>query len=178
MTASDSSVKHSPHQRILIKPLLLAVAGMAVGFAGYRGYEATQFVQPYAFNHAAHQVMKCTVCHAGAETDTRAGLPSFNICMNCHSTSPLIDGASVRVWNQGKEDGGLRWNKLTAVPTHVYFSHRRHTVLANLPCERCHGQMNVRTSPPMFPLERVRMGGCLDCHLKMNQTTDCAHCHR
>ena len=161
----------------MIKPLLIAVAGLTFGFAGYREYEATQFSQPYAFNHAAHRVMKCTLCHAGAERDSRAGLPSFSTCTNCHATSPLTDSASARTWNHANEVG-LQWHKLSAVPPHVYFSHRRHTVLASLPCETCHGEMSARTSPPMFPMKRVRMGGCLDCHLKMNQTTDCAHCHR
>jgi hypothetical protein len=44
-------------------------------------------VQPIAYSHRVHageMAIACLYCHPGAERSRRAGIPSANICMNCH----------------------------------------------------------------------------------------------
>ncbi len=47
--------------------------------------------QPIAFSHRLHSgdlQITCLYCHPGAERSRHAGLPSANICMNCHRFVP------------------------------------------------------------------------------------------
>src|SRR5499427_3602432 len=49
-----------------------------------RGYEPAQ---PIAFSHRLHAgelQVQCLYCHSGAEKSRHAGIPSANVCMNCH----------------------------------------------------------------------------------------------
>ena len=43
--------------------------------------------QPFPFSHQIHldKQLVCTDCHEGVERGPRAGLPSINTCMICHS---------------------------------------------------------------------------------------------
>jgi len=44
-------------------------------------------VQPIGYSHRIHAgklAVPCLYCHPGAERSRRAGIPSANICMNCH----------------------------------------------------------------------------------------------
>jgi len=50
--------------------------------------------QPIAYSHRLHAgelTIPCLYCHPGAERSRNAGIPSANICMNCHRfvTAPL-----------------------------------------------------------------------------------------
>ncbi len=56
-----------------------------------QGYEPPQ---PIAFSHLLHAgelQVQCLYCHSGAEKSRHAGIPSANVCMNCHRfvTAPL-----------------------------------------------------------------------------------------
>lgn len=161
-----------------IKTLLIAVLGLMAGFTGFRRYEASQLVQPYEFSHVAHRIMACTLCHEGAIDGIRATLPSMEICLRCHAGSPYSDPSETAVWDDAVRDGGLLWTKLTSVPEHVFFSHRQHTRLRDIPCERCHADIQDMTKPPSLPLIRISMDLCLDCHNELGVTDDCAHCHK
>ncbi len=49
-----------------------------------KGYAPTQ---PIAFSHRIHAgdlEINCMYCHTGADKSRHAGVPSLNICMNCH----------------------------------------------------------------------------------------------
>lgn len=51
-------------------------------------------VQPIQFSHRLHageMQISCLYCHSGAEKSRHAGIPSANVCMNCHSlvTAPI-----------------------------------------------------------------------------------------
>lgn len=69
------------------------VAAAAAVVTGARSYHLPdnqqdyQPVQPIAFSHHTHAgklSIDCQYCHTGAETSRHAGIPSANICMNCH----------------------------------------------------------------------------------------------
>ncbi len=161
-----------------VKILLLAIAGVWLGFTGYRQYEAQQLKQPYAFNHAAHRIMKCVVCHEGAVEEIRATLPQTETCLKCHSSSPLSDSKSVSEWNKAIQQGGFGWKKLTSVPQHVFFSHRRHTKFGKLECFTCHGDVQNFSAPPGLPLIRTDMDVCIDCQRERAESEDCDRCHK
>ena len=50
----------------------------------FQGYEPEQ---PIAFSHRLHageMEVPCLYCHSGAAKSRYAGIPSANVCMNCH----------------------------------------------------------------------------------------------
>jgi len=87
--------------RVLSLVLLVGLAGavfMLVPWMGafhlpgnQQGYEP---VQPINFSHRLHageMQISCYYCHSGATRSRLAGIPSANVCMNCHQlvTAPL-----------------------------------------------------------------------------------------
>jgi hypothetical protein len=59
----------------------------------HEGYEP---VQPIAFSHRLHAGelgLQCLHCHSSAALSKNAGIPSTNVCMNCHKfvTAPVLD---------------------------------------------------------------------------------------
>ena len=57
------------------------------------GYEPAQ---PIAFSHRLHAgelSVPCLYCHSNAEKSRHAGVPSANVCMNCHRFVPAAFGA-------------------------------------------------------------------------------------
>ncbi len=58
--------------------------------------------QPIAFSHRLHSgdlQIACVYCHAGAERSRHAGIPSANICMNCHRFVPAA-WSKIQIENQ------------------------------------------------------------------------------
>jgi len=162
----------------VVKIALIGIAGILVGFKGYRQYESSQMTQPYEFNHSVHTIMACVRCHEGAVDGVRATLPPIKTCLKCHATSPRTEPSEIAVWNDAVKRGGFKWNKLTFVPDHVHFSHSRHTKFGKIQCESCHGDMKYATAPPSLPLVRIRMGLCIDCHRERGESDDCVRCHK
>jgi len=162
----------------VVKTLLIGIVGLFVGFNGFRQYEASQLVQPYSFNHAAHRVMACVRCHEGAVEGVMATLPPLSTCLKCHSSSPLADQSALTAWAKAVSDRGFQWKKLTSVPDYVYFSHRRHTKMGKIDCKKCHSDMQDLTGPPPLPLIRIQMSLCTDCHSEREVSDDCTRCHK
>lgn len=131
--------------------------------------------QPIAFPHARHQGVACAVCHRGATTGVRAGLPSIAMCTKCHATAP---GGSDAVWNAAVQSRSIRWVQVTRLPSHVMFSHRRHTAIGRLDCASCHGEVRTRKTPFSAAPVRLVMTTCLSCHRQQEASQDCAACHR
>jgi class III cytochrome C family protein len=118
--------------------------------------------QPIDFPHAKHQPVDCAVCHRGAPTSARAGIPDATFCAKCHSTLPRT----------------IAWVQVTQIPSHVMFSHRRHVTLGRLDCASCHGDMRTRRTPPDAAPVQLTMTTCLSCHRHEGAAEDCAACHR
>ena len=136
--------------------------------------------QPIMFNHAKHMEngMSCTDCHVGAEEQAHATIPNLAVCLNCHE-SPLSESpeeAKIRTIAAAKEE--IRWSQVTQVPSHVYFSHRRHAQIGKLACNVCHGTMEKASVPPTRPFWPMTMDSCLECHQRHGLRTDCNDCHR
>ncbi len=142
---------------------------------------AAEVRQPVAYNHSVHVKklsLDCETCHETSKTGDVAGLPPLAACAACHQeangTSPE-EKKVVAAVAAGREIG---WRRLYGVPRHVYFTHRRHVLVARVACERCHGDMGSQTHPPPAALVALTMDGCLACHRERGASQDCDVCHR
>jgi hypothetical protein len=132
--------------------------------------------QPIAFNHARHAGMACGVCHRGALEQARAGIPEAAVCLNCHATAPRA-AAAVK-WEEAGRAQPIAWVRVSHLPEHAMFSHRRHVGLARLDCTSCHADVGTSAVPPGRPPMRLDMDACLACHKREGANQDCAGCHR
>lgn len=131
--------------------------------------EAYAPLQPIKFSHKVHagtNQTDCFYCHSTAEYSKSAGIPSANVCINCHiivregtnSGKFEIDKLHQAVDNNIP----IKWNRVHNLPDHVYFNHAQHVGAGKLDCIECHGQvdeMDVLTQH-----SDLSMGWCLDCH--------------
>jgi hypothetical protein len=152
----------------------LGLAGLgAVGLLGaVWGYWRTPYglqqqnpvAQPVQFDHRHHVVddgIDCRYCHSNVDRGASAGIPSTELCLNCHSQiwskSPRL--AMVREsYFTGKP---IPWMRVHKVPDFVYFNHAIH-VNKGIGCVTCHGRVDQ-----MAAIEKVApltMSWCLECH--------------
>lgn len=159
---------NSAFRRLLLLVALSAVAAPLALMGWVRTeYVTGQFVlieQPIPFDHRHHVVddgIDCRYCHRIVEVSSRAGIPSTEVCMNCHSQvwndSPLL--APVR--ESFFENEPIAWARVHRLPDFVYFDHSAH-VTNGIGCESCHGR--VDTMARVFQVAPLTMAWCLDCH--------------
>lgn len=154
--------------------LALVVAGISLA-AGHWAIE-----QPIAFNHRLHvqdMGLACVDCHRRALTGARATIPNVEVCSDCHIEALTESPAERTLIDHIERDEPIPWRKIYRVPDHVYFSHRRHTAIAEIDCERCHGAMATREQPVTHPAVRQTMESCIECHEDNGVTRDCITCH-
>lgn len=157
---------------------LVALAALAFAVMLARGGVVTQ---PVAFNHRKHTAdvgLGCEFCHQYVATGAHAGLPDAEICGMCHQAPLGESPEAARVTELLAQGDPLRFNKLFRLPSHVFYTHRRHAGIAQLECTKCHGAIADTDRPPPRPLVRIRMSVCLDCHRAERQSLDCVACHR
>lgn len=143
-------------------------------------------VQPIQFNHKLHVTrgaLECDSCHETVFEQTYAGLPPLKACMRCHRKETPDDPEAAKhvevLRSYEKAGGEVPWQRVYRLPPFVFFSHRRHTDVAGLKCDVCHGAMAELTAPPDHPANKLTtMKGCIGCHESKKVTTDCAACHR
>lgn len=155
--------------------LLAAVIGVIVLVSNL---SRAQVRQPFPFNHLRHKKEKvgCFTCHSLYETQAAAGRPTIDICMTCHDEekkNPKI----LQVKEKGLRHEEYDWKRIYRVPTHIYFSHRRHVLLGKIECKVCHGDVGERATPQARPAVDIWMNTCIDCHRKKGASTDCNACH-
>ena len=137
--------------------------------------------QPIAFNHSKHVEevgAECTDCHLYAESGLRATIPNQTLCSDCHSDALTDSEEELRLIEFIESGEKIPWKKVYWVPDHVFFSHRRHTAVAGIECERCHGEIGARSEPVSRPLLPLTMKRCMACHEEAGVTNDCIACHR
>ncbi len=149
--------------------------------------------QPVAFNHRKHVQdvgLECLICHSGAATAARAGIPTTAECLACHETLETTLPEAKKVAAYGVRGEEIRWNRVYHLPpsdtipflkpyaSKLRFSHRRHVSAGKIECVACHGKIAGLTRPPARPDPPIRMARCLACHRERHITTDCLACHR
>jgi cytochrome c553 len=125
--------------------------------------------QPIKFSHKIHageNKIDCYYCHSTAEYSKSAGIPSVNICMNCHiliregTNSGRYEINKIHFASENHEP--IKWIRVHNLPDHVFFSHAQHIGVAGLDCNECHGKVEE-----MYRIEQVTdmaMGWCINCH--------------
>jgi hypothetical protein len=169
----------------VIAVVVFAVTAAGAGALAERRRQPPPVVQPIVFSHARHLVgehspkLACTECHAGAERQAVAGLPSLDRCLQCHM-KPQSDRVEERAVREAAARGGaFAWTQVTRNAGHVYFSHAAHTTDAHIPCTGCHGDVASWTTPPGRPDVRLEnMSVCIDCHREHGAPTSCLTCHK
>ena len=160
--------------------LLSALAARALARVGVdQGYRPAQ---PIAFSHRLHageSKVPCLYCHSGATESRHAGIPSANVCMNCHTLLARQTRELQKLREAVLQQRPIRWIKVHNLPDFVHFNHSRH-LLAQVACEECHGA--VAEMDQIQQAAPLTMGWCLDCHAARGVAdtaagTDCARCH-
>jgi len=124
----------------------------------------SQIAQPIPFDHRHHVVddgIDCLYCHSDAERSPHAGVPSTELCLNCHNqiwnNSPVLE----RVWQSRRDRQPIRWQRVTYLPDFVFFNHAIH-VHKGVGCETCHGRVDRMAR--VYQVAPLTMGWCLECH--------------
>lgn len=138
--------------------------------------------QPIKFSHKIHagdNEIACQYCHFSVEKSRHSGIPTVNICMNCHKgiqegpTTGKTEIAKIYAAagydpSTGKYDQSkanpLKWIKVHNLPDHVYFSHQQHVVVGKQDCANCHGDVKAMTT--IEQKNPLTMKWCIDCHRK------------
>ena len=165
------------------------VAKSAIGLGRQKNYQPDQ---PIYFSHKVHagiNQINCLYCHNSAWEGKHAGIPTLNICMNCHKS--INEYAGPQLFDEdGKEINGTaeiaklyqyagftpgpgaqwdpskakspEWIKIHNLPDHVYFNHAQHTRVGGVACQSCHG--NIQEMDEVYQASELSMGWCVNCH--------------
>ena len=172
--------------------LLLASAYFIYGYLMQIGVDQNyEPIQPIHYSHRIHagsNGINCKYCHSAARVSKNSGIPSLNICMNCHKniaevsdttatpeySKAFYDGEIQKLykavgWDQanqkytGKTEP-VKWVKIHNLPSFVYFNHSQHVTVAKIECQECHGPVQTYEIQKQFA--PLTMGWCINCHRK------------
>jgi mono/diheme cytochrome c family protein len=148
-------------------------------------------IQPIHYSHRIHagsNEINCKYCHSAARVSKNAGIPSLNICMNCHkSIAEVSDTTATAEYSKAFYDGEIqklykavgwdkdnqkytgktepvKWVKIHNLPSFVYFNHSQHVTVAGIECQTCHGPVQTYEIQKQFA--PLTMGWCINCHRK------------
>ena len=146
-------------------------------------------VQPIAFDHSIHagdNGIDCNYCHSSARNSKTAGVPSVNVCMNCHAK--IKEGSTTgtteiqKIYDAIENNTPIEWIRVHNLPDLTYFNHSQHVSVGGLECQQCHGNMQEKTVGEVVTMEELNkisfnkedgiefghatltMGWCIDCH--------------
>ncbi len=181
---------------------LAAVGLLALGlfaWGAWRLLAEPAVRQPIEFPHKTHLEvgLTCTNCHQRAEKDVVAGRPPTTLCLGCHSGGEPESQELKRLQAFEEKGEEIPWKRVWRLPSHVFFPHRTHVVVAKVKCQTCHGPMETLDRPPARALKILTMDDCIRCHEKWEWSrgneagevkpeaaaqrailTDCNACHR
>jgi hypothetical protein len=159
--------------------MLLFATGVVTFFVEAKPY-SRPVQQPIQFNHKKHVEdagLECSTCHGQYSTETSAGFPGADACALCHTEPQGKSAAEAALVARLKAGQPLEWVSVFREPPHVFFSHRRHVVVAKLECTLCHGNIGLSSAPPDRTAQ-LRMVQCVGCHATHAASTNCSACHR
>jgi cytochrome c551/c552 len=173
------------------KKLVAVILIFLTLFGSVKGWYALQSVgvhqgylpeQPIKYSHQLHAgklQIQCIYCHSGAEKGKVAGVPSANVCMNCHKyvkkgpetgTEEIAKIYKALDYDPDKGTYGpnpkpIQWVRVHNLPDLAYFNHAQHVKVGQIACQTCHGpvQDSMTVVAQYSPLT---MGWCIDCHRK------------
>lgn len=155
--------------------IILLVAGMwdLMRIGVFEGYKPEQ---PIAYSHELHAGklgIDCKYCHSSVLNSKHAGIPSVNVCMNCHravdegTTTGKTEIAKIyeaagydpETRTYSGVEKPIKWVKVHNLPDHVYFNHSQHVVVGKVDCQACHGNMKNETIGRVMSTEDLNAVG-------------------
>ncbi len=141
-----------------------------------QGYHPSQPINFIHKVHADDNGIACLYCHSGAEKGKVAGIPTLNVCMNCHKgiqgTNPEYQKEIAKIyyatgWDPVKGDytnpqHPIEWNRVHSLPDFAYFNHAQHVIIGKIACQKCHGDCSSFTTNQQAAT--LTMGWCINCH--------------
>ena len=148
-------------------------------------------IQPIHYSHRIHagsNGINCNYCHSAARVGKTAGIPSLNVCMNCHKNiSEVSDTTATAEYSKAFYDGEIaklykavgwdkntqkytgktqpvKWVRIHNLQSFVYFNHSQHVNVAGVECQTCHGPVETFEIQKQFA--PLTMKWCVDCHRK------------
>ena len=172
--------------------LLLASAYFVYGYLMQIGVDQDYApVQPIHYSHRIHagsNGINCNYCHSSARVSKHSGIPSLNVCMNCHKNIAEVSDTTATEeyskdfydkeidklykavgWDKvnqkytGKTEP-VKWVRIHNLPSFVYFNHSQHVNVAGVECQTCHGPVQTYEIQKQFA--PLTMSWCIDCHRK------------
>ncbi|MXV37556.1 c-type cytochrome [Flavobacteriaceae bacterium Ap0902] len=179
---------------------LLVFYGLWVFMIGIGVDKGYQPEQPIYFSHKIHageQGIDCQYCHSSAKYGKVSGIPSPNLCMNCHyqiqeyTGDYVEEGKSKQFYTEEMqkiyqsigfdkdnltytgEEEPIEWARIHNMPDFVYFNHAQHVVAGEEAIKNAKGVDQV----------------CYACHGRVDQMDEvqmandftmgwCIECHR
>ncbi|WP_370477566.1 c-type cytochrome [Tamlana flava] len=172
---------------------LLASAYFVYGYLMQVGVDqGYQPVQPIHFSHKIHagdNGIDCKYCHSSARVSKTSGIPSLNVCMNCHKSIYEYNGETSPEYSKEFYDGEIKklyaaagwsdadqkytgdsqpvkWVRIHNLPDFAYFNHSQHVTVAGVECQTCHGP--VEEMEVLYQHAPLTMGWCINCHRETN----------
>ena len=186
------SLLESSFSWIKLNPSFVVFFSVILVFSGMKGCwnsiskigvaQNYQPEQPIAFSHQLHageQGIDCNYCHHSARDSKHSGIPSANVCMNCHTY--INEGKSEagtkeinkiyaaigfdpnsKTYIDGYDQKPIEWIRIHNLPDLAYFNHSQHVNVAGLDCQTCHGP--VEEMDVAYQYSKLTMGWCINCH--------------
>jgi len=168
-------------------------AALALGWIGFPRVIYARRVQPVNFSHKVHAETagsKCEDCHTLRADGSFAGIPGLAQCAGCHAApmgSTVAEKKFIDEYVTPKRE--IAWAVYSQQPINVYFSHAPHLKLANLKCEKCHGDEGHADGPRVYEQDRIGgyprdvwrsmlMKDCIRCHHQNGLEHSCLDCHK
>ena len=148
-------------------------------------------IQPIHYSHRIHagsNGIDCNYCHSAARVGKTAGIPSLNVCMNCHKNISEVSDTTATAeyskafydeqiqklytavgWDKDKQQytgkiQPVKWVRIHNLQSFVYFNHSQHVNVAGVECQTCHGPVETFEIQKQFA--PLTMKWCVDCHRK------------
>jgi mono/diheme cytochrome c family protein len=194
-------VAFAENQFLVFVLAVFVLLGVAYGGYGYlmqvgvdQGYEPLQPIHYSHRIHAGENEIECKYCHSSARVSKHSGIPSLNVCMNCHKQiaevseetateeyskefydkeiQKLYDatGWDPETQSYTGETKPVKWVRIHNLPDFAYFNHAQHVTVGQIECQTCHGP--VEEMEIMYQHSSLTMGWCINCHRETNVQTE------
>jgi cytochrome c2 len=183
---------------VLVSSIFLLLTSAYFGYGALMSVGIDQGyapVQPIHYSHRIHagsSKIECKYCHSSARESKHSGIPSLNVCMNCHKS---IGEVAASTYQEGMDEYGIdynkeiqklyaatgwdsdeqdfigeeqpvRWVRIHNLPDLAYFNHAQHVTVGKIDCQTCHGP--VEEMEVMYQYSPLTMGWCINCHRETN----------
>ena len=170
---------------------LLSSAYFAYGWLMQIGVDQGYMpVQPIHYSHKIHSganQIECQYCHSSVRKSKHSGIPSLNVCMNCHQNIAEYNGEEdlekgytkdfytneikklykAVGWDEESrtytgDTEPVKWVRIHNLPEFVYFNHSQHVNVGGIDCKECHGP--IEEMEIVYQHSSLTMGWCINCH--------------